>query len=303
MTTLSIIIPAYNVGLFLEDAVHSIDFIDNQMEIIIVNDGSTDNTLSVAQKLQSEIHQLRIIDQENAGLAQSRNNAISVAQGDYLMFLDADDRYKNNAISNILRIIREKAPELIIYNVEDYDIVARQVIKVTVHDRIVKKAGSVYWNKVYKATLFKGVDAPKGHLFEDSAVIPFIVAKAENIILIKKVLYSYSVNRAESIMTNNFGTNFKEKLYALEYLNRLNVESKLGTDKKKQVDDYIISNIAFMFRKQQNLKNMDIQTLHKMIDLAFEMLSQLGMKYVGVAKYFVYHLLLLRGIFYEKIIK
>lgn len=303
MTTLSIIIPAYNVGEFLEVAVKSIGDVDNNIEIIIVNDGSTDDTLIIAKKLQQKIPQIRIMNQTNVGIAQSRNNAIKIAKGKYLMFLDGDDHYKNHAVSRIMKVLQQSAPELIIYNVEDYDIVKNQVVKITLHGKKVKHAGSVYWNKVYDAKLFKGVDAPTGHLFEDSAVIPFIVAKATSIILIEQVLYTYSVNRANSIMGKNFKINFKEKVYALEYLNRLNDQSDLDASKKNEVYDYILANIAFMLRQRLNLKNIDIYSLGKIIELIGATQKKVGLGYIGFFKYIFYQLLIMRAKFYEKVIK
>ncbi len=300
MLKLSIIVPAYNVENFLEAAVHSIDHINNDIEIIIVNDGSTDHTLNVAKKLQCEISQIKIINQKNSGLSQSRNNAVRVACGKYLMFLDADDRYKNEAIKSILDIITSANPDIIIYNVEDYDIEKGKVVKVTEHDKVVKRAGSVYWNKVYKKQLFEGVVAPQGHLFEDSAVIPFIVAKAYTIILADKILYSYSVNRKDSIMAQNYGINFSERVYALQYLNDLKNRSTLVSAKKKEIDDYILTNIMFAFRNSKNLSNMDASSLHSMIILGNEMFTNLGIKYIGIVKYVAYKLIMLRGIIYEK---
>lgn len=303
MITLSIIIPAYNVGEFLEAAVKSIGNVDNKVEIIIVNDGSTDDTLMIATQLQQEIPQIRIMNQTNMGLAQSRNNAIKSAKGKYLMFLDGDDRYKNDAVLRVLKVLQQNAPELIIYNVEDYDIVKKQVVKITLHGKKVKRAGSVYWNKVYDARLFKGVDAPTGHLFEDSAVIPFIVSKATSIILIEQVLYTYSVNRANSIMSQNFNINFKEKVYALEYLSQLSDQSDLNVSKKNEVYDYILANIAFVLRQRLNLKNIDLYSLRKMIKLIVATQKKVGLGYLGVFKYIFYQLLIMRAKFYEKVIK
>lgn len=89
---LSIIIPVYNVENYIEECLNSIlkqDFHD--MEIICINDGSTDNSLSILHKLQLKDSRIKIITQENRGLARVRNRGMEASQGRYLWFIDGDD--------------------------------------------------------------------------------------------------------------------------------------------------------------------------------------------------------------------
>ena len=88
---ISVIIPCYNYGRFLPDAVNSVLGQKKDglaVEIIVVDDGSTDDTAAVAQRLGSSI---QYIYQENQGPSAARNSGIRIARGDYLVFLDADD--------------------------------------------------------------------------------------------------------------------------------------------------------------------------------------------------------------------
>lgn len=92
MLTVSIIIPCYNQGVYLSEAV---DSIKNQTfqdwECIIVNDGSTDNTIQIAEFLCSRDCRIRLVNKENGGLSSARNAGLRVAKGKYLQFLDSDD--------------------------------------------------------------------------------------------------------------------------------------------------------------------------------------------------------------------
>ncbi|WP_166111546.1 glycosyltransferase [Pseudoalteromonas sp. Z9A5] len=95
MISLSIIIPVYNGEEYLTQALGSIvDQIDNQSEVIIINDGSTDNSLSIINNnYKNEIDSglFKVIDQANAGVSVARNNGIKQSVGEYITFIDADD--------------------------------------------------------------------------------------------------------------------------------------------------------------------------------------------------------------------
>ena len=99
----SILIPAYNAEKWIADAIGSAIAQDwPRKEIIIVDDGSTDHTLSVARRLESK--DVRVITQKNAGASAARNKALSFAQGDYIQWLDADDILAPDKISRQLVI-------------------------------------------------------------------------------------------------------------------------------------------------------------------------------------------------------
>ena len=86
----SILIPAYNAEKWVADTIRSaINQTWPNTEIIIVDDGSTDNTLAIAKTFESAT--VKVISQENTGSAEARNRALSYAQGDYIQYLDADD--------------------------------------------------------------------------------------------------------------------------------------------------------------------------------------------------------------------
>ena len=92
---LSFIVPAYNAEPYLKECLDSIQRLDKQgcgCEVIVVNDGSTDGTAALLSNYQKEHADVKVITQENKGLSAARNAGMEVAQGDYLCFVDADDR-------------------------------------------------------------------------------------------------------------------------------------------------------------------------------------------------------------------
>lgn len=100
---MSIIIPCYNSEKYLADTIESIlnQNIDiSKLEIILINDGSSDNTLKICKKYESEY--IKIIDKINTGVSDSRNKGIETAIGKYILFLDSDDYLQKNSIKNIV---------------------------------------------------------------------------------------------------------------------------------------------------------------------------------------------------------
>lgn len=100
---LSVIVPVYNVGFFLEKCIKSLidqSFLD--MEIVIVDDGSTDNSLEVCQSFSSRINNLRVIHKQNGGLVSAWKAGLVAAQGDFIGFVDGDDFVDQNMFERLL---------------------------------------------------------------------------------------------------------------------------------------------------------------------------------------------------------
>ena len=105
----SIVIPAYNSESFIIRALDSTHLTTNPVEVIVVDDGSTDNTASIVKSWAKDKTRLKYIYQENQGPSVARNTAIKAACGEYILFLDADDALEPEAISKFLNIINLEA--------------------------------------------------------------------------------------------------------------------------------------------------------------------------------------------------
>ena len=117
MTDLSIIVPIYNVQDYLRECLDSILEQDlNSFEIILVNDGSTDDSGDIARSYAAKYSCFKLIEQENQGLSVARNVGLQKARGDYVLFLDSDDYLLNSGVSKLLKKIDENQLDLIVGN-------------------------------------------------------------------------------------------------------------------------------------------------------------------------------------------
>ena len=112
----SIIVPVYNVEPYLKECLAScVHQTLKEIEIICINDGSTDRSLEILKEYQKSDHRIRIIDKPNGGLSSARNAGIRAAHGEWLVFLDSDDILAENACERILRERAEGPTDIVVF--------------------------------------------------------------------------------------------------------------------------------------------------------------------------------------------
>ena len=102
---LSIIIPVYNVEKYIEKCLLSCikqDISYEDYEIVVVNDGSPDNSITIVERIAKDYSNIRIINQENQGLSGARNTGMKHAKGNYIWFVDSDDYIEENCLGRIV---------------------------------------------------------------------------------------------------------------------------------------------------------------------------------------------------------
>lgn len=197
---LSIIIPIYNVEDTLRRCLESVlGQMDDRMEVIIVDDGSTDTSGQIAEQMTAGRTDCRLIRQANKGLSAARNAGIEAATGEYITFTDSDDFVAKGTYTALLAVLEEHpAYDILEYPVmEHYGHPTKQHL-LTFPDAVV---GSIrdYWlcgghlhtyacNKLYRRELFADIHFPEGKAFEDAYTYPFLLQRA-------KVVATTSVGR------------------------------------------------------------------------------------------------------------
>lgn len=108
MSKISVIIPAYNAGAFIENCIESVlkqSFQD--FEIIVVNDGSKDNTLEILNRLAEKDNRIQVHSQKNGGVSAARNTALKYATGEFITYVDADDSVPENGFENMMSLMED----------------------------------------------------------------------------------------------------------------------------------------------------------------------------------------------------
>lgn len=117
---ISVIIPAYNVEKYLDECILSVLTQKCRIEVIVINDGSTDNTLNVAKHYSSKYNNIILIDQKHSGPSIARNQGLETAKGRYIAFIDSDDWVSPNSLSNLYAIAEQNNLDMILGNMIYY---------------------------------------------------------------------------------------------------------------------------------------------------------------------------------------
>lgn len=207
---LSIIVPVYNVELYLEECLESLVVQEiEKYEIIIVNDGSTDNSLDICKKYSEKYDFITLISQKNKGLGAARNEGIKHARGKYIGFVDSDDFVDKNMFRKMLNVAMEDDLDLIVCAVKMYfeDSKSFKVIennmsektiitKVRLINSIINgKIQCFAWNKIYKKELFNDIKYDEGVYYEDIYTMYNIAMRCNKSKIINNPLYVYRQRR------------------------------------------------------------------------------------------------------------
>ena len=220
MYKLSVIIPVYNVESYLRECLDSVISQSlNNIEIICIDDGSTDNSLLILEEYAAKDNRIKIISKENGGQASARNLGIKEARGRYIAFVDSDDFIKHDMFEKLYsRAIRNNLDlvmcKIALYDNDDGSINENAwYYKLGVFDGFGKEIFNhedtldftceisvTPYNKIYKKSLLWDNDIlfPEGLIFEDEKFFYDVYLRAKRISLVDEFLYYYRVNRKGS---------------------------------------------------------------------------------------------------------
>ena len=269
MAKISVIISVHNVEDYL---VKCLDSVLNQtfkdIEVICVNDGSTDASLNILEDYARKENRLKIINQENKGLSSARNTGIEKAQGKYIFFVDSDDYIKPDTLEKMYNKIISTNVDMVsvfselFYEGEKPDNFDKfnnswtcKLKEGTYKANKFLKLNCVAWGKLYKTEIVKKYNLrfDKGLINEDESWQWYYSTKIKNFYYIPEKLYMYR-QRKQSIM-NNKNTFSEKNLHIFkileniyEHLNSTNLYSKY----KKQFEKYFIGTCCCVYQRTSN---------------------------------------------------
>ena len=226
---LSIIIPVYNVANYIEECLNSVlsQKTNYSYEVIIVDDGSTDDTMSLVEPYCQD-ERMVILNQSNSGQSVARNRAIDISRGRYIMFVDSDDVLLPGAVEALINAAVSTNSEIaegsIIRFSERFPSIAvsesEEIVEIKAYStdpRFVLTSYGYSWAKVYSRELWNTLRFPEGYIFEDIITKYILRRKANQVVYIKNAVYGYRFNHTSS----SHGKNHLKKLDSIWVLPRV----------------------------------------------------------------------------------
>lgn len=202
----SVVIPIYNVEHYLDKCIESVaKQTYGKIEIILVNDGSNDNSDQIMNDWEKRDDRVKCFYKENGGLSDARNYGLKQSSGEFVMFVDSDDFIELDTIELMINSIYDNNSDISVCD-----------MKYIYDDRVTFATGGDFkcesftdnkniifinnsaCNKLYKKSLFDDIEFPVGMWYEDLATIPILLSKAKSVSKVNKSLYCY-VQRGGSI--------------------------------------------------------------------------------------------------------
>lgn len=230
----SIIVPMYNSEKTIRNCINSIiSQTFTGFEVIIINDGSTDNSLDILQEYSNTDTRIKIYSFENAGVSVSRQRGINLSSGEYILFVDSDDTINQELLETIyFYILILDEPDIIRYqcnligdashknhqryNLHGFLYVPTTGIVALKNWSTYGKKYAVYWLFAFKRSLFSDIlSFPDLKCYEDVALIPILIAKSKTVIVINYIGYNYTYNNSTSLTHTK--DDLSEKLRAIDF--------------------------------------------------------------------------------------
>ena len=271
----SIIVPVYNVEQYLEKSLDSIiKQTYKNLEIILINDGSTDKSLSILKKYEKKDKRVKVINKKNGGVSSARNKGLDICCGKYITFVDADDYVAVDYIETLYKKIKEYDVDIVFSNAIDVqengkkryckknnkDILLNSegIFKEILKEEIIT---CVCWGNLYKADLIKSICFDiKMHIAEDFKFLIEVIKCSNKSLVIPEKKYYYVVRNTSATKQG-----FNEKWYdEINYCKDLMIKYKNTKFEKYTIKRYVrvVASCIYIFKIDKVVK-MKLKSLIK----------------------------------------
>lgn len=261
---ISVIIPVYNVSSYLPECLNSIltqDYSD--LEIILIDDGSTDSSGKICDDYAAKDRRIRVIHQNNSGAAAAKNAGLRIASGKYLSFVDSDDVLEAGAYSHMLQLMHCHAADVVqcsyrdIFRTETVDHIktpqlfdAQEYVSRFTADWTC----GLLWDKLYHRKLFDGIFFEEGHKIDDEYFTYQGILNAQTIVCDNQIVYNYRKRRSSVMFSPASGTQIL--LDRIDYLSkrRINVIRRFP-ELRKTFDTHFLNMLVILSKDSHRTSN------------------------------------------------
>ncbi len=251
MDLISVIVPVYNVEKYLRKCIDSIlSQTYTNLEIILVDDGSVDNSGRICDEYKEKDSRIVVIHKENGGLSSARNAGLDMAHGEYIGFIDSDDYIGSDMYEELYKNMQDNNADLSICGILDlYQgieskrntpdtkvMLTAEAIKLMLLTRLTVS----FCNKLFKRELFKDTRFPTGKIVEDAFLITEILLKCDIVAFSSEEKYYY-VHRENSITTRKYHKSDDDVIEAWEK------NYKLILENCPELESYAINRVCWAY--------------------------------------------------------
>lgn len=252
---LTIVVPVYNAEKLIRKCV---DSTINQKtkynyNVIFINDGSKDNSLELLREYEKNNKNVIVLTQDNRGIAETRNEGIKKATGEYIAFIDSDDFIENNYVEMLLDNAYENNADIVRCNYYEYDVDTDKIIKTGKEQEnkvITNGLGKDIlnykgypWGGVFKRSLWNNIEYPNGYWYEDMIIRMILFRKAKIFSYIDDKLYYYCLH------SNNISKSIEKTkdLRCLDHFFLIEKLYELSNELKLEKDEALFYNLTYEY--------------------------------------------------------
>ncbi len=204
MELVSIIMPVYNTEMYVAESIESVMAQTyKSIELIIINDGSVDNSLRICEEYAIKHDNIHVFSKQNGGISSARNMGIEKAKGDYLVFLDSDDILSNDMVELLMTSIKRNGSDIAVCDMttnlkkvgngsyKEKVFSPEEAIKMILKETSFSTSAGA---KLYVKSIFEDIRFPIGRIYEDYATVYLAFGKSQKISYINRIMYYYRVN-------------------------------------------------------------------------------------------------------------
>ena len=240
MKKLSIIVPVYNGEETIEKAIVSLLRQTEEVNIIVINDGSTDNTEKIINNLKKDHDNIFYYYKENSGISDTRNFGLSKVESEYFGFLDSDDSVKEDMAEKMLKAIEENNADICMSNFiwlyENGERKEAKDIGYKNKHEILEKMFATLWNKIYRTKWFKetGINFPSGLRYEDASVLYRLAYEMNNVAYVDEAFVDYFQRKGS--ITHTFNININDMIVVFKGIKEYYIEKNAFEEYKDEIE-------------------------------------------------------------------